>query len=112
MSPAEPARAAGPFEAVAEVVDFGRHVPPQSTVGDCLQFYKLLCIHSRPELHRVNTIDARLAAGPSRPHDAQPVELSSRHVPDRLGALEGVQTLAEGEIGELWVEARRVIAVG
>jgi len=27
-------RAAGPFEAVAEVVDFGRHVPPQSTVGD------------------------------------------------------------------------------
>jgi len=28
------ARAAGRFEAVAEVVDFGRHVPPQSTVGD------------------------------------------------------------------------------
>ena len=28
------ARAAGPFEAVAKVVDFGRHVPPQSTVGD------------------------------------------------------------------------------
>jgi len=28
------ARAAGPFEAVAKVVDFGRHVPPQSTVGN------------------------------------------------------------------------------
>jgi signal transduction histidine kinase len=28
------ARAAGRFEAVAEVVDFGRHVPSQITVGD------------------------------------------------------------------------------
>ena len=28
------ARAAGRFEAVAEVVDFGRHVLPQSTVGN------------------------------------------------------------------------------
>jgi hypothetical protein len=27
-------RAAGPFEAVVEVVDFGRHVPLQSAVGD------------------------------------------------------------------------------
>jgi len=48
MSPAELARALrgigrvhkaisrrpGPFEAVAEVLDFGRHVPPQSTAGD------------------------------------------------------------------------------
>jgi hypothetical protein len=34
MSPAELARAAGRFEAVAEVVDFGRHVPPQSVVSN------------------------------------------------------------------------------